>query len=206
MSTITYKWGSDYLLIDLGNRVPGRIKALYYGEFLLTSGMATILLLRLGSFSLGVVNWLAAAGVAALYLLAAYRFFSRLFFTESIVVDYDSLLIVNNTPFVKKINRYEWRHMGVLHYLGKTPKTDHPLKGKSFDYLGFETQEHLIQHIHHDGNLYFNYEGRPVRFARRVYSWDAEEMIDMIKLYAGSKLKLGPEWSKAAEVQESDDY
>jgi hypothetical protein len=206
MSNITYNWGSDYILIDLGNRVNTRVKALYYAEFILTACMATILMLKISAVSDGFINWLAAILTTTLYALAAYRFFSRMFFTEKIVIDVDSLLIVNTTPFSKKIKRYEWKQMGPLHYVGKTPKTDHPLKGKSFDYLGFETQEHLIQSIHHEGNLYFNYEGFPVRFARCVYSWDAEEMIQMIKIHSGSKLRLGPEWNQILEVQESDDF
>jgi hypothetical protein len=92
-----------------------------------------------------------------------------------------------------------------LHYEGKGAKTDHPLKGKCFDYFGFETQEHLIQSLHHDGNMYFDtIEGR-IYFAAGVYSWDAEEMVQMMKLFIGPVLKLGPEWKEMLQEQEFDD-
>ena len=71
--------------------------------------------------------------------------------------------------------------------------------------MTFETHEHLIQSLHHDGNLYFNtHEGR-VYFASGVYSWDAEEMVQMMLLYIGSSLQLGPEWKEMLQEQEFDD-
>ena len=95
--------------------------------------------------------------------------------------------------------------MGPLHYVGKPEKTDHPLKGECYDYFGLETHEHLLQSLHHEGNLYFNYEGFPIRFARGVYSWHAEEMVRMMQLYTGNTLKLGPEWERMLQEQEWDD-
>lgn len=193
MSGITYNWGSDYLLIDLGNRINSRIKVLFWAEFLLVMGMATVFLLQVISFN-GLLNLFIAACATILYGFAAYRFFSRMFLNEKLLLDKDSLLIITNTPFSKTIKSYNWPKIGPLHYVGKTPKTDHPLKGKCFDYLGFDTQEHLIQSLHHEGNMYFNYEGVHVPFAKCVYSWDAEEMIHMMRIFSGPKLKLGPEW------------
>jgi len=97
---------------------------------------------------------------------------------------------------------YDWEELGTLHYIGKGAKTDHPLKGKCFDYFGFDTQEKVVQDLHHDGNLYFEYKGIPVRFARGIYSWHAEEIVNMIRLFAGSSLRLGPEWQNI--MQEID--
>ena len=196
MSNITYHWGSDYLLIELDNRINSRIKALFWAEFLLTVGMATIFIVEAFVASDSYLNFIAAIAATILYFIAAYRFLSRMFLNEKLLLDKEHLLIITNTPFSKKIKTYKWQNIGPLHYIGKTPKTDHPLKGSSFDYLGFDTQEHLIQSLHHEGNMYFNYEGEQVPFAKSVYSWDAEEMIQMMKIFSGSKLKLGPEWQQ----------
>ncbi len=85
-------------------------------------------------------------------------------------------------------------------------KTDHPLKGNSFDYFGFETQEQLIQNLHHEGNLYFDtQDGNRIFFAPCVYSWDAEKMVQMMRIYTDGSLKLGPEWDEMLQEQESDD-
>ncbi len=204
---ITYHWGKDNLLISLGNRTEPRIKMLFLAEFLLTSGIATVFLLRSMPLSAGLSNVITCIGSAMLYLLSAYRFLSRIFFSEKIIVDKQYLTIVQHSFFMRNISRYKWRYMGPLHYIGKEVKTDHPLKGKCYDYFGFETQEHLIQSLHHSGNLYFNYgDDLAVRFARGVYSWDAEEMVRMIHLFSGpSVLRLGPEWEQMLQEQEVDD-
>lgn len=202
---ISYHWGSDHLLIMLGNRTLPRIRMLFWAEFILTSGMATVFLLSAIPFTSGFTHIVSALGAAGIYLLAAYRFFTRMFCEERILLDPEYLTIVNRTPFSQKTVHYDWHNIGPLHYTGRANKTDHPLKGKCYDYFGFETQEHLIQSLHHDGNMYFNYEGFPVRFAKGVYSWDAEEMVRMMKIYAGGTLRLGPEWHRMLQQQEWDD-
>jgi hypothetical protein len=203
--SITYFWGDRSLLITLGNRTPLRIRALYLVEFIFITGMATVFLLQSIPFRHTFIHWAACIGATVLILVAAYRFLSRMFFSERILLDENSLTIIKKTIFSQRVSRYDWRHIGVLHYAGKGTKTDHPLKGKSFDYFGFETHEHLIQSLHHDGNMYFDsYEGR-IYFASGVYSWHAEEIVRMMKLYIGSTLQLGPEWKEMLQEQGFED-
>ncbi len=144
-------------------------------------------------------------GSSVLYILAAHRFLARMFFTEKLLLDQQSLTIVKKTIFSQHVKRYDWRYIGALHYEGKGVKTDHPLKGKSYDYFGFETHEHLIQSLHHDGNMYFDTIDGRVYFASGVYSWNAEEMVQIMKLYIGSSLLLGPEWKEMLQEQEFDE-
>lgn len=201
---ITYHWGDDTLLIKLGNRVLPRIKTFFWIEFVFTLLMSTVLLLEMLPLS---SDWLGIAvgiGATGLYMLAAYRFMSRIFSTEQLLLHKDGLNVINDTPFAEKTSFYYWTSMGPLHYAGKEKKTDHPLKGQTFDYFGFETQEHLIQSLHHDGNLYFNYEGFPVRFGKGVYVWHAEELVNMMQLYAGDSLQLGAEWQEISKEMEWD--
>ncbi len=200
--SITYYWGERSLLITLGNRTHMRIRALYVAEFVFTAGMATIFLVQSIPFRQTFMHWAACIGASVLYMLAAHRFLIRMFFTEQMLLDDHSLTIIKKTLFSQQVARYDWRQIGALHYVGKGAKTDHPLKGKSFDYFGFDTQEHLIQSLHHDGNMYFDtFEGR-VYFASGVYSWDAEEIVRMMKLYIGSNLQLGPEWKEMLQEHE----
>jgi len=203
MSTdIKYYWGKDQLLIDLGNRIEPRIRIIYWIEFIITIGIATIILLE--SFSM-VESWLyilASIGIGLLYLLAAHRFLSRMLYREKIAVTNTHLSIIRQTPFRTKTTCCEWTKMGALHYKGKDAKTDHPLKGKCFDYFGFDTQERLVQDLHHDGNLFFMNGDKVVQFARGIYCWHAEDIVKMIRLYAGSSLQLGEEWKHL--LQEMD--
>jgi hypothetical protein len=203
---ITYYWGDRNLLIKLGNRTHMRIRALYFAEFLVTSGMATVFLVQSLPFHYTLIHWVAALGASLLYLLAAQRFLARMFFSERLLLEPHSLTIIKKTIFSQQVRQYDWRHVGTLHYAGKGIKTDHPLKGKCFDYFGFETQEHLIQSLHHDGNMYFDIPGGRVYFASGVYSWHAEEMVQMMKVYLGTSLKLGPEWEEMLQEQEFDEH
>ena len=199
---ITYYWGDQSLLITLGNRTNRRVRALYLVEFVFTIGMATIFLLQAMPLNHNFVHWASCIGASAIYLLAANRFLARMFFNERLLLDQQSFTIIKKSLFSQNIKRYDWRQIGTLHYEGKGRKTDHPLKGMCYDYLGFETQEHLIQSLHHNGNLYFDTKDGRVYFASGVYSWDAEEMVQMMKLYIGSSLQLGPEWKEMLQGQE----
>lgn len=203
---ITYHWGDRALLITLGNKVGRRIRALYIAELVLTLSMATVFLLQSIPFRHNIINWIAAVGASVLYIIAAYRFLARMFFKEQLLLDAGHITIIRNTLLTRHASRFDWRHIGPLHYQGKAAKTDHPLKGKYFDYFGFETHEHLIQSLHHEGNLYFDTPNGRIYFAPGVYSWDAEKMVQMMKLYCGTSLQLGPEWSNMLqEEQEFDD-
>ncbi|OJW83668.1 MAG: hypothetical protein BGO69_05060 [Bacteroidetes bacterium 46-16] len=202
---ITYHWGDDHLRITLGNRIQPRIRILFWSELLATVGLATVFLVRSLPLTLSLINWISGAGALLLYSLALYRFLSRIFFHEEIVLSRYALTIIQHTPFRRYRRRYDWRSIGPLHYAGKEKKTDHPLKGRNYDYFGFETHEHVIQSLYHDGNLYFNYAGYPIRFARNVYSWDAEEMVNMMKIFAGNSLRLGPEWDSMLQEHEMGD-
>ncbi len=202
---ITYYWGDRSLLIRLGNRTDKRVRALYIAELIFTGCMATIFMLQAMPLRHSTVHIVACVGASAIFMLAAYRFLSRIFYDEQLLLDQRSLTIIRKTFFGKNIRKYDWREIGALHYEGKPKKADHPLKGHSFDYLGFDTQDHLIQSLHHNGNMYFDsYEGR-VYFASGVYSWNAEEMVQLMKLYIGSSLQLGPEWKEMLQEQGYDD-
>lgn len=205
LNNISYHWGEDTLLIHLGNRVETRIRILFWAEFLLTTTWATIFLFIDKPFHGKVIDVVTITGAVLLYLLAAYRLLSRMFFKEKLLLQPNSLDIITRTPFSYKSHSFEWKYMGPLHYVGQGKKTDHPLVGKCYDYFGFETQEKLIHKLHNEGNMYFNYGGFPVRFGKSVYSWHAEEIVNMMQLYIGGKLLLGPEWAQMVQEHELGD-
>lgn len=204
-NNISYHWGDNNLLITLGNRTEPRIKVLFWAELFFTAGWATIFIIEAFPLSGSIINIMTALGASLLYILAAFRFLSRVFFTEQLLLHADMLEIISRTPFSIKVRSFEWQYMGPLHYVGQEKKTDHPLMGKCYDYFGFETQEKLIHKLHNEGNLFFNYGGFSVRFGKGVYSWNAEEIVNMMQLYIGNKLLLGPEWAEMIQEHESSD-
>jgi hypothetical protein len=201
---IIYNWGKDYLLIDLGNRIQNRIRLLFIAEFLFIAGIATCLLLIAIPVQGNFTHFVMCIGATITYMLAAYRFLSRLFFNESLYITTKAISIHQQSPFYRSTRTFNWQSISEMHYIGKPHKTDHPLKGNSFDYFGFESQEQLIQRLHHKGNLYFSCEDENIYFARGVYFWDAEKTIRMIKLYAGHEVKLDDELERMVSEPESE--
>lgn len=198
---ITYHWGEDQLTIHLGKRLDPRLRAIFWAEAIFTSTLAIVFIMR--AFKGGEIwlRWVTGIGGVALCMIAVLRFLSRMAYREHLILDSKHFTIIQKSFLSTQVERYLWTEMGPLHYIGKPPKTDHPLKGQSFD-MGFDSNEHIIQCLHPEGNLYFKYNRYPVRFGRNVYSWDAEEMVRMMQLYAGDKMRLGAEWKMLMQEQE----
>jgi hypothetical protein len=198
---IVFHWGEVHVTADLGQRLEPRVKVLFWAELLVTCGIATVFLLQTlsarGDHGSAVwMRWASCAGAATLYGLAACRFLQRVSFREQVVMDATHVTLVQKDFFRHRSRSYDRAGMGPLRYVGRDIKTDHPLAGRHFDYFGFETHERLVQALHGDGSLYFEYHGYPVRFGRGLYSWHAEELVSMMRLYCGDTLQLGPEWEK----------
>lgn len=189
----------------MGSRISTRMRILYIFEFLFTTGLASILLVKSLALTNHLLLWINITGSSALYFLAGRRFLQRIYLAESIILDGQNISFVKKTLLSKKVKQYDWRELGPLHYEGQIKKTDHPLKGKTFDYLGFETHEHIIQILHKNGNLYFDTPEGRLYFAVGVYSWHAEEMVQIMRLYMGTYLRLGPEWEQMLQTHELDD-
>lgn len=178
---------------------------MYVVEFAVTCVMATVFLLQSFPFSNSVIHWVSVVGASLLYILASYRFFTRIFFNEQLVLDTQYITLVKKTFLSRQVNRYDWKHIGEMHFEAKTKKVGHPLKGKYFDYFGFDAPGHFVRVHRQEGILYFDtYDGR-IYFAGGVSASDAEKLVQIMKLYLGAQLKLGPEWKEMLQEQEMDD-
>ncbi len=198
---IQYYWGEDRLEINLGNRVTPRIRMVLCVEFLITTSIAVLFFIR----SFHILTWelrlVFATGAFLLFVLAAYRLLSRFRYHEKIIATQQNFMLQHKTMISSQTLVYDWRYMGLLHYLGKEVKKLHT--AKQYDYLNFSHQELLLQDLHQSGNLFFTYKDTElVRFARGVYSWDAEEIVRMIQLFAGGNIQLGSEWERLLESSE----
>lgn len=52
----------------------------------------------------------------------------------------------------------------------------HPLSGNIFDYLGFPTEQKVIDDMHGNNKIGFNYESKFITFGNDVRSWDYEKL------------------------------
>jgi hypothetical protein len=82
--------------------------------------------------------------------------------------------------FSSKRQRFERAGITQLRYVPPPELTEHPLAGKTFDYLGFQVQDQVINQMHGDNKLAFDYDGRTVAFGKNCYSWHADELKELI--------------------------
>lgn len=198
-SNITYHWGDGHLLIDLGSRLPRRLKALFWVELIFTFCLATIVLRHSFESPTYWVKACTTVGATLLYLLAAFRFSSNLSFREQLLLTDQYFIIIHRKLFQKKVQRFYWKDISPLRYAGQAPKTSHPLKGAHYDFWGFDSHENLVQSLHQEGNICFRYGREEIRFGRNVYSWHAEELVRMMQLYAGKSIRVDPVWEEMME-------
>lgn len=203
---ITYHWGEHNILIDLGYRVHAKVKVILWAELLLLSTAATILLYTAYPLNATLINVFEVSLAFIIYCLAFYRFLSRAYYTEKLLLTPYSLDIIQRTPFSIKSHKYEWQYMGPLHYVGKAENTEQLLKNYSRNNLTLEYHERFLNRLYIEDNLYFNYGGFPVRFGKSLYSWNAEEVVNIMQLYIGQKLVLGPEWQNMVQEHHMNDY
>lgn len=198
---IKYYWGDNRLEIDLGNRVSSRIRRILIGEFLIS--LAFVLLFSFKAFHHPdrVIGSLEAMGALLIFSIAFYRFISRYFYYEKLILTSQQFSISIKRYFHQSIQTYQWRDMGAIHYSGFDDCTT--MNCESYDCLNFKSQKLLLGDLHQEGNLHFAYQkSLTINFARGVYTWDAEEIIRMIQLFAGDGIQLGKEWEHIGQTIE----
>lgn len=97
--------------------------------------------------------------------------------------------------------QYDIERVTNMQFRGKQHPTDHPLKGESFDYFGFQTEQELINTVHDEGNLSFDYDGKTVFFGKSVPSWDAEDLAKTIRELTDNRLYIA---NLPENIEESD--
>ncbi len=202
---ITYHWGDHTLLITIGNKVSAKMRALFIFEFLFTAGMASIFLMLAIPFHNNLVSWIAVFGATLIYLLATYRLLSRFVFSEQLLLDTHYVTIIRKTLLSRKAVRYDWKHIGTLHFEGMQKKAYRSFVKRYFDHLNLGGQQYHMKGLPSEGNMYFDADGGRLYFAPGVYSSDAERLVQIMKLYTGTSLKLGPEWEDMLQEQEYGD-
>lgn len=151
----------------------------------------TALRAKLLFLALGIVGLANAAGLlitaragvlaaiigAVFYGLVFWRYMARIGQGERLELSVNRLVIINDKKlFGATRNAYDVQKIQGLRYCGFRKSLDHPLKGQSFDYLGFQTTQQVVDAVVDDGNISFGYEGREVHFGIGLPSWDAKEL------------------------------
>jgi hypothetical protein len=178
------------LSAPLGNRA--KILDLLYALMFLAAAIIFGYIL-FAQWNLSITTIISGLAVFA-FGIAFYRFFNKATETEKLFVRKNRLDIVN-TGFLK-IERKSFivNEISNLKFNEKEKFEPHPLKGETFDYLGFQTDQQVIQDLHSEGRVSFNYRGSLYRFGKELASWEFNELEGLIYELTGNDLSHAKEF------------
>ena len=81
--------------------------------------------------------------MAVLFFVLSYRFISRAYLSEQLFIGPGELRLIKK-GFTSRVRVFSMADVSQFRHLEKTPATEHPLAGKSFDALGFQTQQEFF--------------------------------------------------------------
>ena len=137
----------------------------YFREIFSTPDLTAILLL---------------ATVVIGYFIAGYRFAAKASRTEMLLVTANTIELIEKGWFHRKKKKFDIAKISALRFVEKPVLTPHPLATLTFDYLGFQTTQQVINEMYGDNRIAFNYNGNTISFGKNLYSWDYEDLVSTI--------------------------
>lgn len=111
------------------------------------------------------------------YIVAGYRFANNASRMETILVTSDTMEFTRQGWFYKRKQKYDIARISNFRFIERPVLTPHPLAGISFDYLGFQTAQQVINELYGDNRIAFDYNNATVSFGKNLYSWDYEALF-----------------------------
>lgn len=124
-------------------------------------------------------NWLWLL-VPAVSIAIATRFFAAANRTDTLLVGPDLVTLSRQKGWHTQKQLFEIAKIGNWRFLDKPVLSDHALATKTFDYLGFQTQQQLINEMDGDNRVAFDVDDRTISFGRRLYSWDFDAIQEAL--------------------------
>ncbi|MCO5238396.1 MAG: hypothetical protein M9933_19225 [Chitinophagaceae bacterium] len=134
--------------------------------------------------------------IVVIFYFAAYRFLKRTLMTEKLFVNSNDLSIIKKGIISKNIATFKISKISNFRHLDKPELTKHPLAGQTIDYLGFQTEQQVINEMHGDNRIAFDYEGRTISFGNNIYTWQFEELEILIYDVTKNDLRFNDETEK----------
>jgi hypothetical protein len=168
-------------LFILENTLDGRGKWLFAWHavsFMVPAGFLMYLFFLL-PISEDFGTWLVMLlGIAC--IIAGYRYLSSAWRRDTLLITEESVTLSQRKGLRASVQHFNRAEISNMRFLDKPEVTPHALAGKSFDYLGFETEQRVISEVFGDHRIAFDYEGRTVTFGRALYSWDFDRIVEAI--------------------------
>lgn len=100
---------------------------------------------------------------------------------EVLILDVDHLLIQKGFGWFKKTKQFKIKEIENLRFREEKEKADHSLKTESFDYLGFQTEQKVIDEFYKDDRIKFDYRGKNFSFGKDIMNWEFEELLSILQ-------------------------
>ena len=194
--TMTIENIKDGKLITLSKPFDTRAKYLnffYFLSFFIGGTLFThIIITNFSKWVLVIIGLLAVFSC----FIAAYRFLNKTLESEKIYVDKQTLKLIR-TGFLKfQAEYYETSKISNFCHLAKPEITKHPLAGETFDYLGFQTEQAVINEMYGDNRLSFSYLGKTITFGENISSWEFTELEILFYEITGNDFRYDDEFEK----------
>lgn len=174
-------------MIVLSKAFDTRTKSLnliYFVSFTITGLLFLNMATQISPVTFGLVIFITI--VVGVYLFVGYRFINKALQTERLIVSKTKLPIEKNGFLTNSISSYSISDISNLRYLKLPEVTKHPLAGETFDYLGFQTEQLVINEMHGDNRIAFEYGNKTITFGENLYSWDFDEIERLLQEVTGN--------------------
>lgn len=195
----------DGKLITLSTSLDSRAKLLIFFNFLVFLFGACAFLYM----SLTMRDNIPALSITILatiaFFIGAYRCANKCFLSEKIFINKNELQLVYHGFLNKKILSFQTNKISNFRHLDKPELSEHPLAGKTFDNMGFDTEQKVVNEIHGDKRVAFTYEGKTITFGDGVYSWDFETLEILLYDITGNDFRYDDVFEKTIPRSKPDD-
>lgn len=164
--------------IVLQRALDTRVKFLNLVYFLAFGGVSVFILLLTFESIVSTPHWSSLFVLAVIVVLgyAAFKFLDKALKTEKLILKHKTLAILRRGFLKSRKDVYNIEEISNFRHIDKPALTRHALAGETFDYLGFQTEQALINEMHGDNRLSFEYRGLTISFGENVYSWEFEKL------------------------------
>lgn len=122
-------------------------------------------------------------------MIGGYRFLRRATWKEILMIDKDHLIVKKGSLVGMKTFDFPISELSRFRFLSKQDLTPHPLAGQSMDYLGFDTEQKLVNEVHGDDLMAFDYRGKYFSFGQNTASWEYDEIADLVMQVSGRDIR-----------------
>lgn len=159
-----------------------KVLSFFYFIVFLISGFFAVI-----NFSFDWNNLLSTGIISVIIivcLLAAFRFANSSVSSEQLIISKTKIIVKKKNLFSSQTLEFNRALISNFRHKGKTELTNHPLNGQSYDYLGFQTQEKLINEMHGEESIAFDYQGTTITFGNNLYLWEFETIEEALKEFS----------------------